>query len=130
MQTRKSSCVNATSRRVPSARYADLSPDKGVRHPVLDWGGGYNIQSWMGGYNIQSWMGGGYPIQSWTGVPHPILDRGQYHPSHPELMGLPPYPDQTWDGVHPSPSAGWGTPPPRGGLTHKVKSVKKAVIDV
>ena len=107
-----------TAHHVASARYAALSPDEGggtldgggvYPIPGLDWGGeGYPVQSWMGvSYPRSGLGGGGYPIQSWMGwypipglvggVPHTVLD-----------WGYPP--PWTWDGVHPPPSAGWGTP--------------------
>ena len=123
-----------TTRRVASARYAALSPNK---HPVLDWGGGphpvlgegYPIQAWTGGTLSSPGCGGGVtPSSSGWGVPqgspsgpgmgyHPHPDLGWGTPSvqtwewgtpHPDLgMGYPPV--QTWDA--PPPSAGWGTPP-------------------
>ena len=62
-----------TARRVASTRYAALSPNGGVPHPVLN---------------------GGVPIQSWMGVPHPVLGGGG---STQTWDGVPPL--QTWEFV-------------------------------
>ena len=87
-----------TASRVPSARYADLSPDREggtpsspltrqVPHLVLDWGG---TPCWDLGWGTPTYGPG-------IGYPHPDLGQGT--------------PIQTWDGVPSLPSAGRGTPP-------------------
>ena len=103
-----------TARRVASAHFADLSPDKGVPHPVLD-----------RGYSIQSWMGGGTP--SSPGYPHPgphlVLDGGT--PSSlgwgtPSSPGQGVSPSSLDGGVPqgiPCPDLGWGYPHPADGGT-------------
>ena len=95
-----------TVRRVASARYADLSPDR--------WGRGYPIQSWMGGYPISLDDGG---------VPHPVLTMGggtpsslgwgTFSPPPRQQDGVPPA--QTWDGIPPHLDLGMGYPLPLSG---------------
>ena len=122
-KTRKSSCMNArhTACRIASARYADLSPDRGggtplslgLGEPILPSRAGMeypsppSIWTWdrapphldLGWGTPLSRPGMGYPL-SRPGIWFPHLDLGWGTPSRPG-MSTPPI--QTWDGVNPPP---------------------------
>ena len=96
-----------TARRVASARYVDLSPDRGVPYPA-DGGGGYPSSPGLG---VPHPVLGGTPFQVWTGgTPHPDLG-WRYPPSPLQQDGVPP--SQVWDGGTPDLSRpGMGSVPP------------------
>ena len=122
-KTRRSSRVNARGTFPPSA------PEGGRGYPLPRW---VHSISWMG-YPL-SRLGMGYPPHhKLDGVPsHPDLGRG-YPPPH-QLYGVPPH--HQLDGVPPHPDLGrgyplirWlGYPPPRCGLTHKLKLLPSLIL--
>ena len=114
-----------TARRVASVRYAALSPDGRVPHPVLD---SCPLSSpGQGVTPIQSCPGKGYPIQSRVpyGIPHPDLGLdldGRYPSVPPSIPGMAvlPCPDLGWGTPHPD--LGMGYPPPQYKLSSNLES--------
>ena len=108
----------------------------GVPHPRS--GGGVTRPRSRGGTLSQVWGGvqSQMIIQTWLGGTHPDLVGGYPgYPPQPDVgWGTPPWPDLGWGTPQPDlgwdtpPRPDWGTPPPRCGLTNKLKTVPSPIL--